>query len=446
MEDVVEVVGDASGQLTHRLHLLGLDQLLFEIAPGRDVAADHHDGRVFAVLVDDGVVVPGQPAGAFGCGDPLFVVRGFAGAHGRAQGVEGRRAFVGGDGFGDGPAQHVVGVDAEGPAVGRVDEQNPKLAVQLDDQVLLILHQQLVVGLAHGQFHVSLHGQVDQHRQHERHEDADESRVEAKCTGDAARRIGLVLQIDRVAYAAGGEVERPRPVDDPDDRRGAVGGVGDVGRIAGGVGEGAVELGHREAEMLPQRGFRKTGFDQAVDAEHAVHVARGATQVPALHRRVGRDAAVTLQQLADVGAGHAVGFAGADEGLPHVGFRVFVKALLAGRPVGGEGYDDVDHAVGVHEVQGQEPRVQVEKMESLGNELGLARQFAVLHHVGEVHHDGGAVVDPGFKTQADLFGGDLGFHDQPLVFVLHVVVPEKHEGADADHEDQDRQYVDLERR
>jgi hypothetical protein len=37
LEHVVEVVGDAAGELAHRVHLLGLGDLLFELALGRRV-------------------------------------------------------------------------------------------------------------------------------------------------------------------------------------------------------------------------------------------------------------------------------------------------------------------------------------------------------------------------------------------------------------------------
>lgn len=58
-KDVVEIVGNASGESTDRLHFLGMTQPFLQLLPSGSVVADAKNSTKSAVFVVDGFVGPG---------------------------------------------------------------------------------------------------------------------------------------------------------------------------------------------------------------------------------------------------------------------------------------------------------------------------------------------------------------------------------------------------
>ena len=75
-QDVVEVMGDASGEPSDRLHLLGLDELLLQVAPLGDVLPGAEAAEQVAGVIRQERIVPGdEPLSSLPGDDMILVVR-----------------------------------------------------------------------------------------------------------------------------------------------------------------------------------------------------------------------------------------------------------------------------------------------------------------------------------------------------------------------------------
>ena len=59
-QQVVEVVGDAARELTHRLEFLALSKLLFQLVLFRNIAKDQHHAHTLAFLIENGRAAEGN--------------------------------------------------------------------------------------------------------------------------------------------------------------------------------------------------------------------------------------------------------------------------------------------------------------------------------------------------------------------------------------------------
>ena len=129
---VVEVMGDPAGQLSERGKLLGLEHLRFEAALQCDVAHDRERALQGAADADGR-----ERDGEVGLGAVLPVDRDVEAVHRRAprQQVPRRPVLASGEDVDDGPAERVVGLEAEDALRGRVPAPHPVRGIDRDDRI-----------------------------------------------------------------------------------------------------------------------------------------------------------------------------------------------------------------------------------------------------------------------------------------------------------------------
>ncbi len=148
LEDVVEVVCDPARELSDGFHLLGLEELFFELLSRRDVAPDTDDRDNLRCIVEDRGVRPTEPAPAVLCHGALFDIDRVGRREEIDHGAAGSLTVILVD------MGHVLVAEeflfslAEDPAVRGTDKEEPAIQIHLDDQIGLVLHQQAIAAFA----------------------------------------------------------------------------------------------------------------------------------------------------------------------------------------------------------------------------------------------------------------------------------------------------------
>ena len=390
LQDVVEIVGDAPGQLAHRLQLLGLAQLVLQLPAQGDVPPHADDRFDPAVLVEDGRVGPGLPAPAVAGQGPLFEVAGVR-----------RLVQLGHLPGGGGPvvrvhqghelaSQQLVLAEAEGRAVAGADVEEAPLGVDLDDHVAGVLDQHPVAGLAVGQALEAGEVGPQQPGQQQHQDDADRG---GDLVGEGRRGVHQLRRR--------GQFQPPGLAEEVDRRRVQV--IPAVAVPGGGVAIDLLPRGVDEAEPVvpPQRRFGQAGVHQGVDAEDAVDEAVDLAR-RCVHRQVGGHAQAALEQGDHRAEGQLAGGGRAVEGLPHAG-DVVVDVAAQGRLVARAGDHDADHPAAVQEIQGLEAGKQLDQAQGhlLVAAVGVAADVVL---PGEMAHGGDAGGAPRLQAQVDLLG------------------------------------------
>ena len=376
LQDVVEVVGDAPGQLAHRLQLLGLAQLVLQFPARGDVPPHADDGLDAALAVGDRRVGPRQPAPAVAGQGPLLDVAGvgrvlqlghFPRGRGLVVRVHQGHEFV--------PQQLGLAASERGAVAGaHVDEPPP--GVDLDDHVAGVLDQHPVAGLAVGQAIQAGEMGLQQPGEQQHEQDADRGRDLVGRRGRGLHQLGRGCQLQAPGLAEDGDrgglhigpglhaVGRCVPIDFP------IRGVEEA-----------------EAVVAPQRRLGEAGVHQGVDAEDAVDEAVDLA-AGRVDRQVGGHAQAALEQGDHGTEGQVAGRGRAVEGLPHAG-DVVVDIPAEGGLVAGARHRDADDPVGVQEVQGLEAGEQFDQAQG---HLGVAAVGVAAGVVlpGEVAHGGDA--------------------------------------------------------
>ena len=295
-QQVVEVVGDAGGELADRLHLLRLAQLILVALARRQVAPDRLDGAVRAVgALDPGGDFERHAAPVLG-GDGDLDRRQRAAVAGRPQQLHEARPRLRGDQVGDGQPDDLLAGEAGRGQAGPVDRAHVAVQIAGEDQVVRVLDQLAValLALADGRGGGAPLGHVvQQHHVARRSIDAALDRHGLRLEGAPGAAGGGQRQV----LAAGGEArQRPAGQRVIERRAGQLAGPPAEDRLGGAVeiGQPALRIDHEHAvaEVLDPR-----VAERGDRIEHAV----------VEDRDDGADAGAREQERRRVDVGDAVG-------------------------------------------------------------------------------------------------------------------------------------------